>query len=56
MQQLYNINFEPKKIQFESNSLANPKEVNRITNLFIKKGYKVSYPNKAKRDTILTLQ
>lgn len=56
MQQLYNLNFKPKKIKFESNSLVDPKEVKNIIGLFTAKGYKVSYPNKAKRDTILTLQ
>lgn len=55
MQQLYDINFRPKKIKFESNSLADPDEVKHIINIFSQIGYQVSYDNKARRDTILTL-
>jgi len=55
MQQLYDIKFKPKKIKFETNSLANPDEVAHILDIFSKIGYDVSWDNKAKRDTILTL-
>jgi len=55
MQQLYNIKFKPKKIKFETNSLANPDDVAHILDIFSKIGYDISWDNKAKRDTILTL-
>lgn len=55
MQQLYDIDFLPNKIKFETNSLADPQEVTKIINLFKSKNYTVSYDNKARRDTILTL-
>lgn len=45
----------PKKIKFETNSLADPIEVSKIITLFSTIGYVVSYDNKARRDTILTL-
>lgn len=55
MKQLYNLTLRPKKIKFETNSLANPADVANILDLFSKIGYDVSWDNEAKRDTILTL-
>lgn len=55
MKQLYQTEVRPKKIKFETNSLANPNEVQEIINMFTTMNYIVSYDNKAKRDTILTL-
>lgn len=55
MQQLYNTTVRPKQIKFETNSLSNLEEVQKIINLYTSLNYKVSYDNKAKRDTILTL-
>lgn len=55
MRQLYNLTIRPKKIKFETNSLADPHEVAHILDIFSKIGYDVSWDNKAKRDTVLTL-
>lgn len=55
MKQLYYTSVRPKKIKFETNSLADPDEVQTIVDMFTSIKYKASYDNKAKRDTILTL-